>query len=37
MRVEIISIKNFPKGRDGTLNPKMTEVEIPHEEHEEPK
>ena len=35
--MEIISIKKFPKGRDGTHNPKMIEVEIPHEEQKEPK
>ena len=36
MRVEI-SIKNFPKGRDRTLNTNMTEVEIPQGEHKDPK
>ena len=36
MQVEII-IKNLPKGRDRTHNPKMTEVAIPHGEHKEPK
>ena len=35
--VEIIGIKNFPKGRDETHNPNMTEVAIPHGEHKEPK
>ena len=36
MRVEI-SINNFPKGRDGTHNTKMTEVAIPQGEHKDPK
>ena len=36
MRVEI-SIKNLPKRRDRTRNPKMIEVEIPQGEHKEPK
>ena len=35
--MEIISIKTLPKGRDGTHNPKMTKVAIPHREHKEPK
>ena len=35
--MEIISIKKYLKGRDETHNPKMTRVEIPHEEHKEPK
>ena len=35
--MEIISIKKYLKGRDGTHNAKMTEVEIPHEEHKNPK
>ena len=35
--MEIISIENFPKGRDETQNPKMIEVTIPHGEHKEPK
>ena len=35
--MEIISIKKNLIGRDGTHNPKMTEVEIPHGEHKEPK
>ena len=35
--MEIISIKKIPKGRDGTLNPKKTEVAIPHKEHKDPK
>ena len=35
--MEIISIKNFPKVRDITHNPKMNEVEIPRGEHKEPK
>ena len=35
--MDIISIKKFPKGRDGTHNPKMSEIEIPHREHKEPK
>ena len=30
-------IKKFPKGRDGTHNPKMTEVAMPHGEHKDPK
>ena len=35
--MEILSIKKFPKGRDGTHNPKMIEVAIPHREHKDPK
>ena len=35
--MEIICIKKFLKGRDETHNPKMTEVEIPHGDHKEPK
>ena len=35
--MEIISIKKYLKGRDGTHNPKMTEVAIPHREHKDPK
>ena len=34
--MEIISIKKYLKGRDGTHNPKMTEVAIPHGEHKDP-
>ena len=37
MRVEIISIKKFSKGRDKTHNPEMTKVAITWGEHKEPK